>query len=566
MKDVSDAITRFIQLEDVFKGKAGDSIRDFYATCHIPFIQFVRLFLRDYESALKSIKDSLIDLEPSVDGFIDTGFVVSDVHMGLNKVSGVAETLTASVNDTLRSIQDIVDVKLIDDTELQSSVHRARNEANMVVERVLEFDYRSTATLRGVKGKLGIALRYLSEISGAFDSGKLSISHFDIGKLNSLPAYKEMTAVVDKEIGMAVKERLSKYFKLMYANVIGFNPRYFISAGLNFIRGKYFVSNKVDGFNPSYFASADADVIHPFARLNVDVKAKYVVGGVKKVIHPFATPNVDVKEKYVKDAKNFIESNLEFFQKSTTVVWDGTKWTYDKAMTPIGRTFDWWDNTVVSHIEDFALLIAVEEFLSEHATDGARTGGSIGLDLFPVSSNVKGVFETLMGYDPVTGNDLGHGERLISGFSVALGPIADSFKHGGRGIRGIFNNGDKLKSVSKVSNVGKSKWWHLGYVNNLSSNQILLGVTSSSKGLSTLGSTTRSNAFIAGKAWVGNGAKPIYSGGKLIGYRSKDGMRAFRLQYKNNEQMWRANFTENVIGEVTGKKSQIKNVHLDILD
>jgi predicted ribonuclease toxin of YeeF-YezG toxin-antitoxin module len=80
MRDVADAITRFIQLEDGFRGKAGDSIRDFYATCHIPFIQFGRLFLRDYESALKSIKDSLIDLEPSVDGFIDTSFVVNDVH------------------------------------------------------------------------------------------------------------------------------------------------------------------------------------------------------------------------------------------------------------------------------------------------------------------------------------------------------------------------------------------------------------------------------------------------------------------------------------------------------
>lgn len=39
----------------------------------------------------------------------------------------------------------------------------------------------------------------------------------------------------------------------------------------------------------------------------------------------------------------------------------------------------------------------------------------------------------------------------------------------------------------------------------------------------------------------------------LIGYSSKDGMCAFRLQFKNNEQMWRVNFTENVKGGLLGK-------------
>ncbi|UTR13224.1 pre-toxin TG domain-containing protein [Salipaludibacillus sp. LMS25] len=98
----------------------------------------------------------------------------------------------------------------------------------------------------------------------------------------------------------------------------------------------------------------------------------------------------------------------------------------------------------------------MEDYLSENATDTERAVGSIGLDFMFVPSNVKGVFETAMGYDPVTGNDLGHGERLISGFSVALGPVADAFKHGGRGIRGIFNNSDKLKAGDKVSDVGRS--------------------------------------------------------------------------------------------------------------
>ena len=48
----------------------------------------------------------------------------------------------------------------------------------------------------------------------------------------------------------------------------------------------------------------------------------------------------------------------------------------------------------------------------------------------------------------------------------------------------------------------KSKWWHEGYVDDLSDIQMILGVKQSDKGLSTLGSATSENAMSAGKAWV----------------------------------------------------------------
>ena len=116
----------------------------------------------------------------------------------------------------------------------------------------------------------------------------------------------------------------------------------------------------------------------------------------------------------------------------------------------------------------------------------------------------------------------------------------------------------------------KSKWWHPGYVDNLTDSQILLGVKQSSKGLSTLGSATRSEALRAGEAWAGKGYKTITdNAGNIIGYSSSDGMRAFRIQYKPKERMWRANFQENYkyineFGDITNK--ELKNVHIDILD
>lgn len=118
----------------------------------------------------------------------------------------------------------------------------------------------------------------------------------------------------------------------------------------------------------------------------------------------------------------------------------------------------------------------------------------------------------------------------------------------------------------------KSKWWHEGYVDDLSDSQMILGVKQSDKGLSTLGSATRENAMSAGKAWVGDNYNVIKDhSGNILGYSSADGMRAFRIQYKPKEGMWRANFQENIMVNNPypnpGQHSaQLKNVHIDILD
>ncbi|MGG4451226.1 RHS repeat domain-containing protein [Brevibacillus porteri] len=113
----------------------------------------------------------------------------------------------------------------------------------------------------------------------------------------------------------------------------------------------------------------------------------------------------------------------------------------------------------------------------------------------------------------------------------------------------------------------RSKWWHPEYIDNLSSTDILFGVKKSRKGLSTLGSAKRADAWVAGRGWVGVDAKEIVDNGVLIGYSSNDGLRAFRLQYKKGDQMWRANFqlNTNKIGS-TSKKAEVFNVHIDILD
>lgn len=99
-----------------------------------------------------------------------------------------------------------------------------------------------------------------------------------------------------------------------------------------------------------------------------------------------------------------------------------------------------------------------------------------------------------------------------------------------------------------------------------------MGVKQSEKGMSTLGSSTRENAMSAGKTWVGENYNTIIDKkGNVLGYSSEDGMRAFRIQYKPKEGIWRANFQENIMvnnpyPNPGQHSSTLKNVHIDIID
>ncbi len=144
----------------------------------------------------------------------------------------------------------------------------------------------------------------------------------------------------------------------------------------------------------------------------------------------------------------------------------------------------------------------------------------------------------------------------------------------------LENKGNSISNATGASSLDdistkpftKTKWWHNNYVNNLSDLQTILGIKQSEKGLSTLGSMTRENAINTGKSWVGEDYKTITGkNGNIIGYASKDGMRAFRIQYKPREGMWRANFQENMLvnnryPNVGEHVAELRNVHVDIID
>lgn len=82
------------------------------------------------------------------------------------------------------------------------------------------------------------------------------------------------------------------------------------------------------------------------------------------------------------------------------------------------------------------------------------------------------------------------------------------------------------------------------------------------KGNFSIGSATREEADLMGKAWVGKGYKVASDGRTLV---SKDGMRQYRPPtYKPRLEKFQANFEQKVPGQKT--KQWQSNAHLDIID
>ena len=146
-----------------------------------------------------------------------------------------------------------------------------------------------------------------------------------------------------------------------------------------------------------------------------------------------------------------------------------------------------------------------------------------------------------MGYDEFMGmDDYGRG-KVIGGFLADGAAIYYGGKFAGKAA-------DAIKGGSGAMSFGK----FMNY----------FGKIKSETGLYGIGSASRSEAMELGKIWTG-AAKEIIEDGKVIGYSSEGGLKAFRLDYKPKLDKWQANYQENFIN-ANGESVQIRNAHLDI--
>nr|WP_240951745.1 T7SS effector LXG polymorphic toxin [Bacillus sp. RO2] len=98
LNNVENGIRSFVSSKDSFRGKGASAIRQFYEYAHLPFLQFFQSFLANFQSKLQQLQLELDGLEGNSRGFIDEGFLTSELEDGLNQLNRMVTELTGETN------------------------------------------------------------------------------------------------------------------------------------------------------------------------------------------------------------------------------------------------------------------------------------------------------------------------------------------------------------------------------------------------------------------------------------------------------------------------------------
>ncbi|WP_162785152.1 T7SS effector LXG polymorphic toxin [Bacillus sp. P14.5] len=172
---IEKAVTDVVNLDDSLKGEGGDAIRDFYRGNHLPMLEKYQLFLSDYQSVLRQMKEALYSLEPSPAGFIRQSFLESDVEQGVHRASQSTIDLTSEANATVRSVSDIISLPRLQDASFLQQASIAQREKERSIEKLFEFDHVQTASLSSLEKQVHSMTQEIAQLHTVFQEGKLGI-------------------------------------------------------------------------------------------------------------------------------------------------------------------------------------------------------------------------------------------------------------------------------------------------------------------------------------------------------------------------------------------------------
>lgn len=162
---MAKAIQGVTDLDEAFKGKGGNAIRDFYRSKHLPLLEQYQIFLSDYQSVIKQMNDALQNLEPAPDGFMNEVFLENELKAGLNFAKQTTVNLTFEANETIKSVSDIVTLPRIEDETCMQYMVKAEREMSHSIEKVYEFDHAQTASLSSLQGQVDALEKQIMQLS-----------------------------------------------------------------------------------------------------------------------------------------------------------------------------------------------------------------------------------------------------------------------------------------------------------------------------------------------------------------------------------------------------------------
>ncbi|MGQ8968754.1 ribonuclease YeeF family protein [Bacillus subtilis] len=512
LEKLEKSVEHLAGMKDALKGKGGDAIRTFYEECHKPFLLFFGMFIDEYKKVLKQTQHAISSVESDSHGMIAEAFLSHDARHGVKHAREVTEQLTDAVNRQTSAIGHIVSLPTVNDTFFRMETEQAERLITDTLHKLFQFDGQQTQALETAKSDFQTMKKYIDQLETMYTGPKIEITGYKSGSIlksqeeeNINQTFGAITSQMKQPDDSPMEMMLKKLEKHKQSNVD--------SVMMDDKQQKIEREIHADDSNLTVLQKEAAAHPKVYGDIRVINDKIYNHKGLKKI------DTIEVIDELTRDTASidYVGGKYYVYENGQIVreLYAGGKKRLEE----------------VSYIPE------------------DKVGGAKPLDSFLAGTQYEFI-EWVSPQGAVKKLAVRGGKRVVT--DVAKHVVEKDIK------------GDVKKKPSKGS--VNSKWWHPGYVDNLSSSQTVIGIKNSPKGLSTLGSSTRQNALDAGKGWVGQGAEKMYDkAGNFLGYKSVDKMRAFRLQYKPKEKMWRANFTENEI-TVVGSKTELRNVHVDILD
>ncbi|ARW00846.1 Ribonuclease YxiD [Bacillus subtilis subsp. subtilis] len=512
LEKLEKSVEHLAGMKDALKGKGGDAIRTFYEECHKPFLLFFGMFIDEYKKVLKQTQHAISSVESDSHGMIAEAFLSHDARHGVKHAREVTEQLTDAVNRQTSAIGHIVSLPAVNDTFFRMETEQAERLISDTLNKLFQFDGQQTQALEAAKSDFQTMKKYIDQLETMYTGPKIEITGYKSGSILKSQEEENINQTFGA-INPQMKQSDDSPMEMMLKKLEKHKQSNVDSVMIDDKQQK--IEREIHAEDSNLTVLQKEAAAHPkvYGDIRVINDKIYNHKGLKKI------DTIEVIDELTRDTASidYVGGKYYVYENGQIVreLYAGGKKRLEE----------------VSYIPE------------------DKVGGAKPIDSFLAGTQYEFI-EWVSPQGAVKKLAVRGGKRVVT--DVAKHVVEKDIK------------GDVKKKPSKGS--VNSKWWHPGYVDNLSSSQTVIGIKNSPKGLSTLGSSTRQNALDAGKGWVGQGAEKMYDkAGNFLGYKSVDKMRAFRLQYKPKEKMWRANFTENEI-TVVGSKTELRNVHVDILD
>ncbi|MGN7118854.1 ribonuclease YeeF family protein [Lysinibacillus odysseyi] len=173
---IQKAVEELTNMEEALKGEGGQAIRDFYTSCHLPFLQYFLSFKEEFNTILQQAQQALSSLEPMDDGHIVEEFLETTVEEGLTASADITTALTDEANAIMDEVADIVGLPKLDDTLVHESIADAKTKRDDTVEALHTFDSTQTAQLLPIETSIQSMKEWVKNIEGLFQAGLTDVN------------------------------------------------------------------------------------------------------------------------------------------------------------------------------------------------------------------------------------------------------------------------------------------------------------------------------------------------------------------------------------------------------